>query len=195
MQFFNVSGTRLACFTRLFKTNSGWPRGNPSPCFLGCKCFAQKFGAGLGTLISQHFCSRGEVPWANPHQWPAANNGPSVSTMDRAQTSQKCRNCTKTKIDLFCFLSKQDMMKLYVDAQRKRDQKSMIRVFPLGHAFRLPWGIFHTLQWQCTYQVSYTHVTTKLQPFAEMIYFALPSFGSKSHQPTMEPWNRRKFPH
>lgn len=104
--------------------------------------------------------------------------------------------CTKTKIDdLFCFLSKQDMMKLYVDAQRKRDQKSMIRVFPLGHAFRLPWGIFHTLQWQCTYQVSYTHVTTKLQPFAEMIYFALPSFGSKSHQPTMEPWNRRKFPH
>lgn len=101
MQFFNVSGTRLACFTRLFKTNSGWPRGNPSPCFLGCKCFAQKFGAGLGTLISQHFCSRGEVPWANPHQWPAANNGPSVSTMDRAQTSAEMQNARRLRSMIF----------------------------------------------------------------------------------------------
>lgn len=135
----------------------------------------------------------GEVP---SHQWPAANNGPSVSTMDRAQTSQKCRNAALRRRSIFFASSPSKIWwNCTLMPRRKWIKKAMIRVFPLGHASRLSLDIFHTLLWQCTDQVSYTHATTKLQSFAEMIYFALPSFGSKSHQPTMQPWKRRKFPH
>lgn len=68
---------------------------------------------------------RGEVPWANSpsmtsgQQWTKRFHNGSRTDLTEMQ---KCS--TKTKIDLFCFLSKQDMMKLYVDAQKKMDQKS-----------------------------------------------------------------------
>ena len=120
--------------------------------FLDANACPKKNRGGLGTLISQHLCSEGRFFGGTPSVTSGQQWTKRFHNRSRTDLADKLH----AQIDLLCFVSNQEMVKLYVEAWKEWIKKRCSAYLSFRAHLAFPSfqrGYVHTLQWQCIFHI------------------------------------------